>query len=83
MLQIMETSAKTGPRFIEVTGLPDGAIQALEALVASLRNQGNGQIADLSYAEWSVALREWVESHPKHETGADWSRESIYAGLGQ
>jgi hypothetical protein len=82
----MQTSTQTGRRSIEVAGLPDEAIRALETLVAALRNQRSEQIertAYASYEEWSRALREWVDSHPKRETAADWSRESIYAGRGQ
>lgn len=83
ILQSMQTSAQTGRRSIEVTGLPEGAIRALEALVAALRIQQNPGSAHASYEEWSSALREWVQSHPKRETSADWSRESIYTGRGQ
>lgn len=63
--------------------MPEEAIRALEALVAALRNQGNARLARASYEEWSKVLREWVQSHPKRESGADWSRESIYADRGQ
>jgi hypothetical protein len=70
-------------RAIEVTGLPEEAIQALEVLVAALRSQGNEAEGRTSYEDWSKALRAWVESHPKRETAADWSRENIYAGRGQ
>ena len=79
----MQTSAQTGQRSIEVTGLPEEAIRALEALVAALRSPGNLALPYASYEEWSRALREWVQSHPKRDTDADWSRDSIYAGRGQ
>ncbi len=75
----MQTTTEVGRRSIEVTGLPEEAIQALETLVASLRNQENERATYSSYEQWSSALREWVKSHPKSETIADWTRESIYA----
>jgi hypothetical protein len=79
----MQTSAETECRSIEVTGLPEETIRALEALVVALRSQGNPRSAQASYEEWSKALREWVQSHPRRDTIADWSRESIYSGRGQ
>jgi hypothetical protein len=33
--------------------------------------------------EWTKALREWAESHPRVEHFVDDSRESIYAGRGE
>jgi hypothetical protein len=72
---------------IDVTGLPDEAVWALQSLVSALRSHQpprHGQIGSFaSYEEWSKALREWVQSHPKRDTLADDSRETIYAGRGE
>jgi hypothetical protein len=73
-------------RSIDVTGLPEETVRAVELLISQLRGQqqppaqqqpGIGLCS--SYTEWSKALREWVDSHPRRETLADDSREAIYA----
>jgi hypothetical protein len=72
-------------RSIDVTGLPDDAVRAVELLVSQLRAHQpppteRGRTGSFpSYEEWSKALREWAGSHPKRETLADDSREMIYA----
>lgn len=72
-------------RSIDVTGLPEDAVRAVELLVSQLRGQPyppgeRGGIASFpSYESWSKALREWAGSHPKRDTLADDSRETIYA----
>ncbi len=68
-------------RSVDVTGLPEEAVRAVELYVAQLRGH---QIPVVpapfrSYAEWARAVREWAESHPKRDTLADDSREAIYA----
>lgn len=76
-------------RSIDVTGLPDEAVRALEALVATWQKQVRpAQPQELplwqrSHEEWSRALREWGESHPRREILADDSRESIYGDDGR
>ena len=69
-------------RSIDVTGTAEEAVRAVESLVSLLRGQqqpGQGGVAAFgSFEEWSKALREWVESHPKRDTLVDDSRESIY-----
>jgi hypothetical protein len=73
-----------GQRAIDVSGLPEEAVQALESLVSFLRT---GPAAGLpsypSPEEWHKALLEWAEGHPRRDTVADDSRESIYAGRGE
>jgi hypothetical protein len=83
----IEPTTQDQTRSIDVTGLPEEAVQALESLVSALRSQQpprQGRIGSFaSYEEWSKALREWVQSHPKRDALADDSRESIYAGRGE
>jgi len=73
----METSPASS-RSVDLTGLPEEAIQAVEAMVAMLRQQAAKSLAQAPYEEWSKAFREWVESHQPVANPADWSRESIY-----
>jgi len=69
-------------RSIDVTGLSEEAIRAVRSLVAQLRDQPARLAGTTSFSsreEWAKAVREWAESHPKRDTIADDSRESIYA----
>ncbi|MBI1915455.1 MAG: hypothetical protein HYS12_12070 [Planctomycetes bacterium] len=70
---------------IDVTGLPEEAVRAVEALVSLLRGQTpfQGGSSFSSREEWMKAIREWAASHKPEGTSADWSRESIYAGRGE
>jgi len=69
---------------IDVTGLPEEAVRAVEAVVALLRGrEGTGRTAPPSYEEWSRALRAWAADHPRLDTLAEDDRESIYAGRGE
>jgi hypothetical protein len=71
-------------RSIDVTGLPDEAIRAVESLIALLRNVPSISGPQFSSdAERSKAIREWAESHQSPASAADWSRESIYGGRGE
>jgi hypothetical protein len=80
----MEPSTQAACRSIDVTGLPEEAIRALEAEVAALRaSQPRPHGAYSSHEEWSKALREWIDSHPKTDHFVDWSRESIYGDDGR
>jgi len=71
-------------RSIDVTGLPDDAIAAVEQLVSVLKKQSGpepGVPAPFSSRdEWRKAIREWAESHHGMSNAAEWDRESIYAG---
>jgi hypothetical protein len=83
----METAAQQTwqRKTIDVSGLSDEAVRAVELLVTELRRhqpvpvaqRGMGSFA--SYEEWSRAFREWVASHKPLGTSADYSLESIYA----
>ena len=75
---------------IDVTGLQPEHIRVLETLVEAFRKQVAQPAAPPSTywpgpppgetaEEWIARLRAWSESHPKRETLADDSRESIYA----
>jgi hypothetical protein len=79
----MEHLEQSPTRSIDVTGLPEEAIRAVESLVGLLRGAA-GRAAVLppfsSRQEWIQAIREWADSHNPQATAADWSRESIYAG---
>ena len=79
------TSHQTGgERTIDVSGLSEESVRAVESLVSQLRSaehppkQAGPFGSYASYEEWSKALREWAESHPKRDTLADDSREAIY-----
>jgi hypothetical protein len=80
----METTTHPTARSIDVTGLPDDVVRAVELLVSQLRGQQRppaeprGMGSYPTYEEWSKALREWVDSHPRRDTLADDSRETIY-----
>jgi hypothetical protein len=73
--------AQPQTRSIDVTGLPEEAVWAVEQLASQLRGrQANGvPPAFASREEWAKAVREWAESHPHREALADDSRETIYA----
>jgi hypothetical protein len=78
----MEPSTQNARRTIDVTGLPEEAVHAVESLVSQLRGEFprfGGAITFASHEAWSRALHEWIESHPRRGTLADDSRESIYA----
>jgi hypothetical protein len=77
----METIAQ---RSIDVSGLPEEAVRALESLVSLLRGKPPSGLPSFSSPEeWANAVREWAESHPNLGTSADYSRESIYGGRGE
>lgn len=77
----MGTTREQQQRSVDVTGLSEGAIRAVELLVAQLRGASPagvpGQFS--SREQWARAVREWAESHPKRANLADDSREAIYA----
>ena len=71
---------------IDVTGLPESAVQAVQSLVALLREKQGGVTMPPAFSsreEWVHAVRVWAESHPARDTLADDSRETIYAGRGE
>jgi hypothetical protein len=86
MLMGMEPAhepAREPTRSIDVTGLPEEAIQAVQSLVSLLRgtrqpSRLGGTTQFSSYEEWSKALREWAGGHKPLGVEADYSRESIY-----
>jgi hypothetical protein len=77
----MEHTEQHDTRSIDVTGLPEEAVRAVELYVSQLRSQQVAGVpsAFASRAEWAKAVRQWAESHPRRETLADDSRETIYA----
>jgi hypothetical protein len=71
---------------LDLTGLPDQAVDAIRTLVETIRQQTaapGGSARFSSREEWVQAIREWAKSHPAQPTSADWSRESIYDGCGE
>jgi hypothetical protein len=72
-------------REIDVTGLPEEAIRAVQSVVSLLRAQPGteGSPVFASREEWAKAISEWAENHPRIDKPADDSRESIYAGRGE
>ncbi len=70
-------------RSIDVTGLSDEAVRAVETLVAQLKGQRPqarlGGTTQFSTPEaWSQALYDWAASHKPLTAAADYSRESLY-----
>ena len=77
----MNTTTQQTTQSIDVTGLPEEAIRAVQSLVSLLKTpRAPAGFAFASPEEWIRAIREWAESHPASDTTADWSRESIYDG---
>jgi hypothetical protein len=68
---------------IDLTGLPEHAVRAVESLVALLRQQANPSLIRAPYEEWSRAFHEWAEGHKPQCQPVDWNRESIYVGRGE
>jgi hypothetical protein len=67
---------------VDVTGLSEQAIRAVESLVSQFRGQRarlGGTQSFSSREEWVNAVREWAQSHATLNTIADDSRETIYA----
>lgn len=83
MEQATQQSAPAAVRTVDVTGLPEDVIHALESFVATLRNKPAVPLHSAPYEVWLKGYDEWIKSHPKRETWTDWSRESIYEGRGE
>lgn len=82
----MSAAPPQTPRTIDLTGLPEEAVRAVEALVKHFRQQyprlgGTTQFA--SREEWIAAITAWAKSHPPLENRVDISRESFYEGRGE
>ena len=78
----MEHTTRQAARSIDLTGLPEEAVRAMESLVSVLREHATRQPGTPAFAsrdEWVKAIREWAGSHTPKGSEADWSRESIYA----
>ena len=79
----MNTTTEQTTRSIDVTGLPEEAIRAVQSVVSLLRTPQAGSGPGFASRDaWVQAIRRWAESHPKQATDADWSRESIYDSIG-
>jgi hypothetical protein len=79
MITRMETTTRT----IDVSGLPEEAICAVESIISLLRPKGQVRPPFRSVEEWSQNLRAWAASHPRLDRIADDSRDSIYEGRGE
>ena len=81
---VMQSTAQTHGS-LDLTGLPDEAIRAIESLVSLLKARASlpESTARLSPEEWTRSLLEWAKSHPQLDGVLDDSRESIYAGRGE
>jgi hypothetical protein len=73
----------TPPRTIDVSGLPEEAICAVESIISLLRPKSQAPPPFQSMEEWSQSLRAWAASHPRLDQAADDSRDSIYEGRGE
>ena len=67
-------------RSIDITDLSDEAVEAVQSLVTRLRKRDEAVSPPSALEDWSRALREWAADHPRIESIADDSRESIYSG---
>ena len=84
MLEIMEPQGQQLKREIDVTGLPEEAIRALQSVISVLRGQvGAESPSFLSREEWAKAIKQWAEGHPRIDKPADDSRETVYGGRGE
>jgi len=84
MLESMEPQGQLSKREIDVTGLPEEAIQALQSVISVLREQtGAKSPSFLSREEWAKAIKQWAENHPRIDKPADDRQESIYTGRGE
>ena len=80
-MENMEHTPPSTTRSIDLTGLPEEAIRAIESLVFLLRQQAAAPSPTHTFAsreEWIQASRAWAASHTPQGSNADWSRESIY-----
>jgi len=73
---------------IDVSGLSEEAIAAVERLVAVLKKQTAPREERLpvpfaSREEWWEAIRAWAESHPPSTAEVNWDRGEIYDGRGE
>jgi hypothetical protein len=78
----MEHTIRQVTSSIDLTGLPEDAVRAVQSLVSVLREHATRQPAIPGFAsrdEWVKAIREWAGNHTAKGSEADWSRESIYA----
>jgi hypothetical protein len=81
MMKAMEHIPSQGTRSIDLTGLPEDAVRALQSLISVLREHATRPQPIRSFAsreEWIQAIREWAGNHTAKGSHADWSRESIY-----
>jgi hypothetical protein len=81
-----ETESKQTYRSIDVTGLSEPAIRAVEDLVALLKGEparGGMPPQFASRQEWRKAIRAFAAGHEPAGTNADWSRERIYSRRGE
>ena len=74
-------------RTVDVSGLTDEAVHAVEAYVAALREVPTAVVPVKPRTETTeervARFLAWVDSHPKGDVIADDSRESIYEGCGE
>jgi hypothetical protein len=83
--------AREPTRSIDVTGLPEEAIRAVELLVSHLRGQAAARPpgAFSSYEEWAKEFHAWMQEvaarASRYSPGfvVDDSRETIYEGRGE
>jgi hypothetical protein len=84
MLGSMETMSPPPPRTIDVTGLPEEAVRAVESIVSMLRPRPPAPSSGSESAEeWSRRLRAWAASHARRDALADDTRDGIYEGRGE
>ncbi len=74
-------------RTVDVSGLTDEAVKAVEAYIAALRAVPTAveQPAPRTETaeEWVARFTAWVDSHISRNPNMDDSRESIYDGCGE
>ena len=82
--RVMRSTTPT-PGSLDLAGLPDEAIRAIESLVSLItaRSILPAPVARPSPEEWTRNLLEWASSHPQLVGVLDDSREGIYARRGE
>jgi hypothetical protein len=85
----METAGQHTPRTIDVTGLPDTAVQADQAIIDVLRQQATTPPSPAGRQDWTVQFDAWMREVAlranRYPPGfvVDDRRDTIYEGCGK
>jgi hypothetical protein len=83
----MGTTIPATTRILDVSGLPEETVRAMELIVSQLREHPKPAASAVNplaeYETWSREFHTWLASHKPLPSEADWSRESIYDDQGE